>query len=188
VVRTRVGYTGGGTRNPTYHNLGDHTETLELDFDPAVTSYERLLEAFWSSHDPTRPAWNRQYMAAIFYHDPEQERLARETADRAGRQIRGEVNTQILPAEVFYVAEDYHQKYYLQNARPLMSEFRRMYPHLPDVIRSTAATRVNGYLAGAGSPEALEADLPGFNLSAVAEERLRAVVQAAAEARRRWGR
>lgn len=188
MVRTRVGYTGGGTRNPTYHDLGDHTETLELDFDPAVTSYERLLEAFWSSHDPTRPAWNRQYMAAVFYHSAEQERLALESTVRLAPRVRGQITTQILPAEAFYLAEDYHQKYYLQNARPLMVEFRRMYPHFPDVIRSTAATRVNGYLAGAGTPEELEADLPGFNLSATAEERLRTLVTAAAEARRRWAR
>jgi len=127
-------------------------------------------------------------MAAIFYHGPEQERLARETAARAEQQSRGPVSTQILPAETFYLAEEYHQKYYLQNARPLMSEFRRMYPRFLEVIHSTAATRVNGYLAGSGSPQELEADLPGFNLSATAEERLRAIVTAAAEAQRRWAR
>lgn len=187
MVRTRVGYTGGTTKNPTYHNLGDHTETVEVDFDPAVTSYEALLEAFWSSHDPTRPAWNRQYMAAVFYHGPEQERLAQETAARAERTLHGQVSTQILPAETFYLAEDYHQKYYLQSARPLMNEFRRMYPRFADLVNSTAATRVNGYLAGHGTPEQLEADLPGFNLSATAEERLRTLVAGAAASRLRWG-
>ena len=127
-------------------------------------------------------------MAAIFYHGPDQERWARETAAQAERQLRGQVSTQLLPAETFYLAEDYHQKYYLQNARPLMSELRRMYPRFLDVVSSTAATRVNGYLAGSGSPEELEADLPGFNLSAAAEERLRAIVAAAEAARRRWGK
>jgi methionine-S-sulfoxide reductase len=183
VVRTRVGYTGGTTRNPTYHDLGDHTETLELDFDPAVTTYEQLLTAFWSSHDPARPVWSRQYMAAVFYHHPEQERLARETAARQ----KGPVNTAILPAETFYLAEEYHQKYYLQSARPLMRELRQAYPDFRGIIHSTAATRVNGYLAGHGDLELLEAELPGLGLSPEAEERLRVVVTGAAAARKRWG-
>lgn len=187
MVRTRVGYTGGTTKNPTYHDLGDHTETVELDFDPAVTSYERLLEAFWSSHDPTRPAWNRQYMAAIFYHGPEQERLARESAARIERSLGAPLGTVLQPAETFYLAEQYHQKYYLQSARPLLSEFRRIYPEFTDLVNSTAATRVNGYLAGHGTPEMLEADLPGFHLSAESEQRLRAVLNGAAAARLRWG-
>lgn len=188
MVRTRVGYTGGTTKHPLYHDLGDHTETLALDFDPAVTSYAQLLEAFWQGHDPLRPLWSRQYMAAIFYHGPEQERLARETAERVSRQAASPITTQLLAAETFYLAEEYHQKYYLQSARPLMNEFRRSYPRFLDLVNSTAATRVNGYLSGNGDPEALEAELPGFQLSAASEERLRDATRAGAEARRRWGR
>jgi methionine-S-sulfoxide reductase len=183
-VRTRVGYAGGTSKDPTYYEIGDHSETLELDFDPAVTSYERLLEAFWTSHDPARPAWNRQYMAAVFYRSPDEERLARETAARQS----GLVNTAILPYTGFYLAEDYHQKYYLQSARPLMRELRAMYPDFRDVIASTTAARVNAYLAGHGSPELLEADLPRFNLSGAAGESLQTLVLAADRARRRWGR
>ena len=183
MVRTRVGYTGGTSRNPTYHHLGDHTETVELDFDPAVTTYERLLAAFWSSHDPSRPVWSRQYMAAVFYHDAEQERLARETAARQPAPV----NTALLPAATFYLAEEYHQKYYLQSARPLMRELRQAYPEFRDVVHSTAATRINGYLAGHGDPALLEADLPRLGLSSEAGERLRVMVVGAAAARKRWG-
>ena len=130
MVRTRVGYTGGTSRNPTYHHLGDHTETVELDFDPAVTTYERLLAAFWSSHDPSRPVWSRQYMAAVFYHDAEQERLARETAARQPAPV----NTALLPAATFYLAEEYHQNYteynpgdaYVKNiSMPRFENFKR---------------------------------------------------------------
>lgn len=186
MVRTRVGYTGGFTKYPTYHDLGDHTETIELDFDPAVTSYAELLDAFWKGHDPLRPLWSRQYMAAIFHHGPGQERLAQASAERARRRAAEPVTTQLLAADTFYLAEEYHQKYYLQSARPLMNEFRRSYPRFADLVNSTAATRVNGYLSGNGTPEGLEAELPGFNLSDTAEERLRDIVRAAAEARRRW--
>jgi len=69
VVRTRVGYTGGSTKNPTYHSLGDHTETVQIDYDPTQISFEELLDVFWDSHRPTQRAWSRQYMAAVFFHN-----------------------------------------------------------------------------------------------------------------------
>lgn len=172
VVRTRVGYAGGTTPHPTYRNIGDHAETVELEFDPAVTSYARLLEAFWEGHDPGRPLWSRQYMAAVFYHDAEQERLARETAARRAAQMGRPMTTQILPAERFTPAEDYHQKFYLQQVKEVWREFEAIYPAMGDLVNSTAAARCNGYLAGCGSAEALAAELPGFGLSAAAQAQL----------------
>ncbi|MDZ7761250.1 MAG: peptide-methionine (S)-S-oxide reductase [Desulfovermiculus sp.] len=68
MVRTRVGYSGGKKPNPTYHDLGDHTETLQVDYDPEAVSYPKLLEVFWESHSPEQSALSRQYMAAVFYH------------------------------------------------------------------------------------------------------------------------
>ena len=69
-----MGYAGGKKSNPTYHDLGDHTETLQIDFDPDVITYDELLEIFWASHNPGRKSWSRQYMAAVFYHNHKQKK------------------------------------------------------------------------------------------------------------------
>jgi peptide-methionine (S)-S-oxide reductase len=172
VVRTRVGYSGGTKKEPTYHDLGDHSETLQLDFDPARISYEKLLDVFWKAHEPTARSWSRQYRAAVFFENENQKKIALETCYREAFRIRGEIFTEILPASVFYQAEDYHQKYYLQLDRLLIKEFQRIYPHFKDVVNSTAAARVNGYLGGHGTVEKTEDDLALLGLSPEAHKRL----------------
>lgn len=175
-MRTRVGYTGGTTANPTYTNLGDHTETLQLDYDPQKTTYAELLQIFWASHDPTVQAASRQYMSAIFYHDAAQRRAAFESK-AAQEAARGEtIETQILPAGMFYLAEDYHQKYRLRNVSFLISEFKAIYPKTADLVASTAVARVNGYVAGYGTAAGLEAEIASYGLSAEAQQRLRQMV------------
>ena len=165
VVRTRVGYSGGTKKNPTYYNLGDHTETLQIDYDPTRISYEDLLKVFWRSHDPTARVWSRQYMAAIFFHNDEQKRLALKTRDEIQARAKGKVATQVIPFGRFYLAEDYHQKYSLRKDRELMKQFSTIYPDLKGFVDSTAAARLNGYLGGHGSAESLEAELKGLGLS-----------------------
>lgn len=172
VIRTRVGYTGGVKKNPTYHDLGDHAETVQVDFDPAVVTFAELLDVFWASHDATRPSWSRQYMSAVFYHDPEQERVAKQLKGKWEEQAERRLQTEILPATEFYLAEDYHQKYSLQNDRTLEREFRRMYPTFTDFVDSTAAARVNGYLYGCRSLADLRAELGSFGLSSEGGARL----------------
>ena len=123
VVKTRVGYTGGRVPNPTYQEVctGEtgHAEAVEVTFDPEVVSYERLLEVFWSIHDPTslnRQGWDvgTQYRSAIFYHTQEQAEMARNSSARleASEKYRDPIVTEILPAGPFYPAEEYHQGYY----------------------------------------------------------------------------
>ena len=172
-----MGYAGGTTVDPTYHDIGDHTETLQLDYDPSQTSYERLLEVFWQAHDPTQRVWSRQYMAAVFPHNDAQERLAVETRDRLPAARQGRISTQVAPASRFYLAEAYHQKYYLRQAPELMRVFQDIYPRTEDFIASTAAARVNGYFAGAGTAEALAAELHSLGLTGSAAEALRRIVQ-----------
>ena len=148
MVRTRVGYTGGSTDGPTYRDLADHTEAIEIVYDPAVISYAELLSLFWASHDPTRAAFSTQYRAAVFVHDAEQQAVAEAT--RSARAARlGAIATPIEPASTFWQAEDYHQKYRLRNS-PLMKEFAAMYADGDDFVASTAAARANGMLAGHG--------------------------------------
>ncbi len=167
-----MGYTGGTTQNPTYHQLGDHSETVQVDFDPRVISYPELLAAFFASHDASRSSFSRQYMSAIFFHTEEQERMAREAAARQAAEVGRALQTQILPAATFYPAEDYHQKYALQGDTALMAEFRRMYPVFQDIVDSTAATRVNAYLYGCGTLQQLQRELDGLGLSEEATARL----------------
>jgi peptide-methionine (S)-S-oxide reductase len=177
VIRTTVGYAGGSTPGPTYRRIGDHTETLEIEFDPAVVSYEELLDVFWQAHDPLRPAWSRQYRSAIFCHDDEQCRLAEASRDRARERRGREIHTAIEPVGPFTRAEDYHQKYRLRGDRELLAEFAEMYPDPHEFTDSTAAARVNGLLAGDGGPEALERDGERLGLSDDGLARLRSIVE-----------
>jgi peptide-methionine (S)-S-oxide reductase len=122
VTATRVGYTGGTTTNPTYKQVctdrTGHAEAVEVSYDPARVSYDDLLRVFWEIHDPTQrnrqgPDIGTQYRSAIFYHDPEQEvaaRASKERLERSGVHKRPIV-TEIVPAQTFYQAEDYHQQY-----------------------------------------------------------------------------
>ena len=122
VRATRVGYTGGQLANPTYEDVctdrTGHAEAVEVEYDPAAISYEKLLDVFWENHDPTQvnrqgPDWGSQYRTAIFFHSPEQEAAAKaskETLEKSGR-FRKLIATQIVPAVTFYPAEDYHQQY-----------------------------------------------------------------------------
>jgi peptide-methionine (S)-S-oxide reductase len=183
VVRTRVGYTGGTTDSPTYERLGDHTESVEIEYDPSRISYKELLDLFWASHTPTLEPYARQYMPAIFYHTEEQRRLAIQSRDREAARADGPIYTEILPAGRFYQAEDYHQKYWLRHRMDLMEEFRAYYPDDADLIRSTAAARVNGYVAGYGTPEALKTELESLGLSPEAGEALLKMVEQAARRR-----
>ena len=177
MVRTRVGYAGGSTENPTYYQLGDHSETVQIDYDPTRISYQDLLDVFWSSHSPRRPAGSRQYASIIFYHDEEQRRLAEESKRRYESQCGCRVYTEILPLEKFYLAEAYHQKYYLQGWHTFMDEFTAMYPDMSDFIRSTAAARVNSYLGGQGTLAQLQAEIDQLGLSPEAREALRDIVR-----------
>ncbi len=159
MIRTRVGYSGGTKKNPTYYSLGDHSETIQIDFDPAKITYEQLLNVFWASHNPDRKSWSRQYMAAVFYHNEEQKKLAIKTRDHVADQLKSKIYTEILPATEFYLAEDYHQKYYLRQVSELIKEYKAIYPATGDLIKSTAVARVNGYVGGFGTFKQLQNEL-----------------------------
>lgn len=172
-----MGYAGGTTPSPTYRSLGDHTETIQIDYDPAVISYEELLDLFWRAHDPTRQSWSRQYMSIIFYHDEEQERLIMESKAREEARLGREIVTEIAPYTAFYRAEDYHQKYRLRQASALMRDFRQMYPDTVDFVDSTAAARVNGYVAGYGAVAQFQEELGRLGLSAEGQDKLLSIVR-----------
>jgi peptide-methionine (S)-S-oxide reductase len=171
-----VGYAGGTATNPGYHNLGDHSEAVQIDFDPSRISYKELLDIFWKSHDPTSDSWSRQYRKAIFYGSERQRKAAMETRDRLASETNGRIATSIEQYSGFYIAEDYHQKHSLRLFPEIMTEFSAMFPDIKGLINSTAVTRVNGYLGGYGSCGSLNEEIESFGLSRRAKETLTSVV------------
>lgn len=128
VLSTQVGYTGGHVDAPDYKlvcsGTTGHAEAVEVTFDPARVSYEDLLEVFWACHDPTQknrqgPDVGTQYRSAIFFHDSDQEKLARESKQRLeeGGGYRRPIVTEITPASTFHRAEEYHQQYLAKGGR-----------------------------------------------------------------------
>ncbi|PYY11038.1 MAG: peptide-methionine (S)-S-oxide reductase [Acidobacteria bacterium] len=122
VLDTAVGYLGGHTQNPSYQDVctdeTGHAEVVQVAYDSAKVSYEQLLNTFWESHDPTTlnrqgPDIGTQYRSAIFFHSPEQERVARASKEKmqASGKFRRPIVTEITAASTFYRAEEYHQKY-----------------------------------------------------------------------------
>ncbi|HMB73971.1 MAG TPA: peptide-methionine (S)-S-oxide reductase MsrA, partial [Gammaproteobacteria bacterium] len=126
VVSTTSGYTGGDLADPTYEQVSagttGHYEAVRIEYDTAKISYSELLDVFWRNVDPLDAGGQfcdrgDQYRAAVFYSDPEEERLARASKRRIEEDagLDGPVVTEILPASTFYAAEDYHQNYYEKN-------------------------------------------------------------------------
>jgi methionine-S-sulfoxide reductase len=178
VIRTRVGYAGGKKANPTYASLGDHTESVQVDFDPDRISYEALLAIFWKEHDPASTPWSVQYMNAVFYADGRQKEAAERSRAEVERALGRKVSTRILPLATFWRAEDYHQKYALRAEPLLLREILEAYPDPKGFVDSTAAARINGYLAGHGTGRQLAVEIDRLGLPAAARERLRKAVAA----------
>jgi len=123
VTETAVGYEGGKTERPSYKDVctdaTGHAEVVELSFDPAKVSYDEILDAFFALHDPTQlnrqgPDWGTQYRSAIFYHSEAQKEAAEKKIaelNASGRFSPKKVVTKIEPAQTFWRAEEYHQKY-----------------------------------------------------------------------------
>src|SRR5262249_22217467 len=122
VVSAAVGYTGGHLNKPSLEDVctgrTGHAEVVQVEYDPAKLSYERLLDVFWDNHDPTTlnrqgPDVGEQYRSAIFFHTPEQEAAAKASKDRLERsgRFRRPIVTEITPASAFWRAGEYHQRY-----------------------------------------------------------------------------
>lgn len=122
VTDTAVGYEGGTLENPTYRDVctgrTGHAEVVQVTFDPALVSYDTLLDIFWANHDPTTlnrqgPDHGTQYRSAIFYHSPEQQMTAEASKEKwsASGRFRRPIVTEVIPSQSFYRAEEYHQQY-----------------------------------------------------------------------------
>ncbi|MDE2028464.1 MAG: peptide-methionine (S)-S-oxide reductase MsrA [Candidatus Omnitrophica bacterium] len=126
VVKTTVGYTGGHVPNPTYEEVSNgqtgHAEAIQIEYDPKLVSYEKLLDLYWHNIDPTQANGQfvdegTQYRTVIYYHNDEQKSIAEKSkaALAASGRFHGPIVTAIEPAATFYPAEGYHQKYYVKS-------------------------------------------------------------------------
>ncbi len=120
------GYAGGTEPNPTYKQVGagatGHAEVVQVEFDPAVTSYEKLLEFFWTTHDPSdgrgvSPDFGKQYRSLILYRTPEQKTAAEKSKATFAAKLGKPIATEIAPLDKFYLAEEYHQDYVRRNPK-----------------------------------------------------------------------
>lgn len=126
IMSVMSGYSGGNIENPSYENVSSgatgHLEAIQIEFDPVVIPYEKILEVFWATHDPT--TLNRQgqdvgtqYRSAIFYHSAKQKEIAEKSKEKIqqSEKFKDNIVTEILPFDKFYKAEDYHQNFYDKN-------------------------------------------------------------------------
>ena len=120
VTKTEVGYSGGNTKNPTYESIcyenTDHAEVLLVEFDEDLISYELLVDEFWKCHDPTTldrqgPDVGRQYRSVIYYYDDIQKNIANNSKEKHQESFQNNIVTEISHVDIFYKAEEYHQKY-----------------------------------------------------------------------------
>ncbi len=145
--------------------MGDHTESVQIDFDPKKISFSKIMDLFWEDHIPWDRSWSKQYQAAVYYHTDSQ-RAVIEQKQKALEQIHNKkVATIIEPVHTFYIAEDYHQKYYLQNTSILLREFESYFNYFSDFNDSPSVAKVNGLVSGKGNQEDLDRFLPSLALS-----------------------
>ena len=135
IISVVSGYAGGQTENPTYEEIGTgktgHAEVVQIEYDPAKISYEKIIDLFWEAHDPT--TLNRQgadtgpqYRSIILTENDDQMRIANESKTGAQTKSKSPIVTEIVPLTKFYPAEDYHQDFYRENP---------MHPYNQAVIR-----------------------------------------------------
>jgi peptide-methionine (S)-S-oxide reductase len=147
VVRTRVGYAGGTKADPTYRNLGGHTEAFQLDYDPETRSFAALLELVFQSHDPNQQTRKTQYQNVVFTATSEQQAVLTDYLESNGYTTEG-IDTRIEQLSRFYPAEDYHQKYSLRSEQSLLSAFEQAGYDDEALRESPAAAKLNAYAAG----------------------------------------
>ncbi len=147
VISVESGYMGGKNPNPTYEQVctgrSGHAEVVQVTFDPELVTFREILEVFFVIHDPTTLNYQgndhgTQYRSAIFYHSPEQQAAAKDVIAKlsAAKLWRDPVVTEVTPATVFYIAEDYHQEYFARNpgagycsvvVAPKVAKFRKSF-------------------------------------------------------------
>lgn len=175
VLRTRVGYAGGTILNPVYRQMGDHTETVQIDFDPAVLPYEEVLRHFWENHYPNRDGYKgRQYISLLRFHSSQQQEAIARIKEEMERRLGEDIETEIAPYRNFTLAEERHQKYYLKRYPRILEQLAPNYTGAQGLQNSIFAARLNGFAKGFGNREKLKEEIMDWNIS---EESRHALVE-----------
>ncbi|SFT12921.1 peptide-methionine (S)-S-oxide reductase [Paenibacillus sp. BC26] len=150
ITRTRVGFAGGTTDNPKTRHTGDHTEMVEIEFDPAIVRLETILALFWNNHNPANinNYRDRLYNSLVLYRDKAQLSVIQEVMKSRGEQGKGVPATEYMPYTVFYPAEDRHQKYFLKRFPDAIAKLRTLFPTDDELTQATLAARLNGIAKG----------------------------------------
>ena len=147
IIRTRVGYAGGTKADPTYHSLGDHTEVVQIEYDPTVVSYAELLQETFTSHNPRRQTGKRQYHNVVLTDSEAQTDAVWEYLETSPFDPDS-VETRIEELSQFYPAENYHQKYNLRSKRWAKKAFDEA-DYDPEQLRnSPAGAKLNAHVSG----------------------------------------
>lgn len=166
VLRTRVGFAGGTSPKPTYRHMGDHTEAVEIDFDPAVISYEELLRTFWQNHYPNRGNYKgRQYISLIRYRGQEQRAAINKVKKEMEKGLGEAIETDIAAFEDFTLADARHQKYYLKRYPHTLEQLQDLLPKPEHLVDSTFAARLNGFVKGYGKLRLLKDEIAAWDIA-----------------------
>ncbi|MEK3883619.1 peptide-methionine (S)-S-oxide reductase MsrA [Paenibacillus sp. PL2-23] len=167
VIRTRVGYAGGQAESPTYREMGDHTETVQIVYDPGLLTLPQIASLFWDSHKPANinDYKGRQYQSLFFYEDDAQRADIESVLEfRMSRGLE-RPDTEIALLEAFYPAEERHQKYYLKRFPRAMDMLLVWYGNEAALNGATLAARLNGLAKGYANMERIKREVAGWPMN-----------------------
>lgn len=136
-----------------------------MDFDSNIITYSDMLDWYFSNPNTCRVSYSTQYDSIIFYRDENQKNIALNKKEEYSKKYSIKLPVRVEPYEKFYLAENYHQKYYLQLAKDIFNEYKDIYPKLIDFTNSTATMMVNSYVKGRGTIDMLKKDIDKLGLS-----------------------
>ncbi|WP_046174158.1 peptide-methionine (S)-S-oxide reductase MsrA [Domibacillus indicus] len=179
VIRTRTGFAGGTASNPAYRNMGDHTETVQIDFDPSILSFEHIIRTFWANHTSTHRVTykERQYMSLLLYHGKEQKQVIERVKKELEEERQESIETEIQPYAEFYPAEDRHQKYHVKRFKKAADMLRIHYPSEEAFTNSTVIARLNGFVKEHGTLQQIMKEIHSWDMPESSRDRLAELIK-----------
>lgn len=151
---------------PTYKQIGDHTETVEIDFNPAIISYGEILELFWKGHHPNRKNYKgRQYMSLLLYHDKQQKNAIEQKKTALEKELHKEIQTEVSTYRGFTLAEERHQKYFLKRYPDAIKQLTELYPSFTAFNDATLTARLNSFVRGLGTMAGIKNEISQWPVS-----------------------
>lgn len=175
VLRTRVGYAGGNSTNPSYDNLGNHVEVFEVDYDPEILSYATMVELYFTTYDATARPFSQRVASVIYYRNKDEQVIAEQIKSSLEAASEEGIFTILRPIDTFYLAEEKHQLSYLKQEVSLYAELQVMFDEEDQLLLSILASKLNGFIAGYGHEEDFEHVLSKSSLSQASLDRLRTI-------------